>query len=115
MAELLFELEVNASREMLYSLKSILPRGLRIGRMAECFLKRRAKSVQIFKYYCDFDVKRSFEEGFPNGVWEPGEPGSQGPREQENLEAKPRMTGMSGADSSCDFSGNLPESRPARA
>jgi hypothetical protein len=33
--------------------------------MAEYFLKRRAKQVQIFKYYCDFAMKRSFEEWVP--------------------------------------------------
>jgi hypothetical protein len=34
--------------------------------MAEYFLKRRAKLAQIFKYFCDFDVKRRFEGEFPS-------------------------------------------------
>jgi hypothetical protein len=41
--------------------------------MAEYFLKRRAKLVQIFKYYCDFAVKRSFQKWDPKQSF--GEPG----------------------------------------
>jgi hypothetical protein len=40
--------------ERLYSLKSILPRGVGFGRMAGYFLKWRAKRVQISEYFADF-------------------------------------------------------------
>jgi hypothetical protein len=35
-------------------------RGLGFGKMAECFLKRRAKPIQILEYFCDFAVKTVF-------------------------------------------------------
>jgi hypothetical protein len=63
---ILGELEVNALHGKALQLEKYSAKGgVGIGRMAEYFLKCRAKPGQIFKYCCAFAAKRSFREWVP--------------------------------------------------